>query len=253
MKKRKRISIKTIVFIISVLIVIFLLFIMFFNKREGTGIVSITFDDGYENFYDYAFPLMEFYNYTGTLYYITNWSDDFEYRKLMSFTELKILQDSGWEIGSHRLKHRAFANLSREELVKELQESKKILENNSIIVNSLSYPFGSHNDLIIEESRNYYSSARTMGGGYNNLNNIKNQNLKSNQVRINYRPEEICIWIKNIRFKNQWLVINFHYIDNKENRVWDESIEDFKKILHCINDSGIKVVNVGDVIKKYGE
>jgi peptidoglycan/xylan/chitin deacetylase (PgdA/CDA1 family) len=67
----------------------------------------------------------------------------------LTVEQIKILSESGWEIGSHGLTHTAFTSLSDKILKIELEESKRILED--VIekeVISITPPFSRWNDNV---------------------------------------------------------------------------------------------------------
>jgi len=126
---------------------------------------KILFDDGYESVYKIAFPLMEKYGFTGLVFPVAHYIGqtnrwDVTFGSLNKATHLtaeqiKILSESGWEIGSHGLTHTAFTSLSDKILKIELEESKRILED--VIekeVISITPPFSRWNehvkDLILQ-------------------------------------------------------------------------------------------------------
>jgi len=254
MKKRKFTEHKKITLAkigLLIILIISFVYVSFFNVPRG--IVSLTFDDGYENFYNIAYPIMKDYNYTGTVYLITNWSGDFEERKLMNFSEAKILQSNGWEIGSHTLNHKRLSNLSDKEIAFELSESKKLLKENGFEVNSLSLPFGDYSENIDKIAKKDYSSIRLMKAGYNSLVWTDNHHLISNQVKLEDNAPQICLLIDDAIKNRKWVIINFHFVDYNESKIWDVSVDDFKEILDCINRTGVQVMNVNSVVKKYGK
>lgn len=252
-KKSKKGAERVLYFIYLILSLLFIVLLVQFIYATiySRGIVSITFDDGYENFYSIAYPVMKDYNFTGTVFIIANWSGDFEWRKLMNFSQARELQDKGWEIGSHTLNHKRLTNISEKEVIFELEESKKLLEKNGFKIKGLSLPFGDYNKNIIDVAKKNYSYVRLMVAGHNNFDLLDFYHLKSNQIMLNDTPQIICNIIKKSNEEKKWLIINFHYIDYKEDRVWDASLDDFKGILDCINKSNVNVMNIGDVVEMY--
>lgn len=75
--------------------------------------VSITFDDGREDNYSVALPIMKQYNMKGTVYVTTGFVDGTwggysvleSPRRALSVEEIRAMADSGWEIGLHGDKH----------------------------------------------------------------------------------------------------------------------------------------------------
>ncbi len=60
----------------------------------------------------------------------------------MSWSDILMLQESGYEIGSHTMNHDNLDELSEEQAEKEVVDSKKCLANNGVsTVRAFSYPF----------------------------------------------------------------------------------------------------------------
>ncbi|MBO6711886.1 MAG: polysaccharide deacetylase family protein [Balneola sp.] len=115
--------------------------------------VIITFDDGYVDTYDVAFPIMKEFGMNGVLFALGNrsiltnkWDEDQEdisRAELMNNEQLVELHKNGFEIGAHTLNHPNLKDLSPEDCYEEISNSKVVLE--SIIgekVRTFSYPYG---------------------------------------------------------------------------------------------------------------
>jgi peptidoglycan/xylan/chitin deacetylase (PgdA/CDA1 family) len=101
--------------------------------------IVISFDDGYMNVYEQAFPVMQKYGYTGVAYIIAG---QVEIGGFMHADQLKELQASGWEIGSHTY-HHLDLRLADTNLQMEIPEAKSDLE--QLIdgpVDTFSFPYG---------------------------------------------------------------------------------------------------------------
>lgn len=219
-----------------------------YNPAPNEGFVSFTFDDGYENQYALAYPAMKLYGFNGTLYLIANQKPSFEKRATISFEQARIMQSDGWEIGSHSVNHKNFINFSYNEVKSELEFSKEILENKGFKIDSISYPFGYFNSGMTNVAKKYYSSGRGMWSGYNDFSRLDRYNLRAVNVKLDTSPEEICSMIYKAKEDKSWLIVNFHYIESKEERTWDESLDDFNKILACADNSRINVKTVREII-----
>jgi len=117
------------------------------NKR-----IAICFDDGYQDVYDYAFPVLQKYSAVATVFIIVGyigkdntWDVNIggiRYRHLDEDSIHKLVE-SGWEIGSHSMSHRPQRFTGRREMEFELGQSKKILETKfKQIVTAYAPPFG---------------------------------------------------------------------------------------------------------------
>ena len=146
-------------------------------KGEKIGkVFGITFDDGYENNYLNALPILLKYKFTATCYVIANniggdnyWDiqKGFKPHKMMSHTQIRNWINSGMTIGSHSLNHIKLADISESEMKKEIFESKLNLEKDfGVKINHFCYPYGSFNsttEKIIKISG--YKSAVTVTRG----------------------------------------------------------------------------------------
>src|SRR5207245_385131 len=64
--------------------------------------VILTFDDGYADAYDYAFPLLKQYGMVGTFYIITDFVGRPGY---LSWDQIAEMDAAGMSIGAHSLTH----------------------------------------------------------------------------------------------------------------------------------------------------
>ena len=85
--------------------------------------VVITFDDGYRDTYDVAFPVLKQYGFKSTLFIPAG-----DVGKILSWKELQEMQATGMEIASHSLNHSSLSDLSIEEQMAEIHKSKELLD-----------------------------------------------------------------------------------------------------------------------------
>lgn len=111
------------------------------DKPFSEKSVILTFDDGYEDFYTYAFPLLKKYNAKATIYIMYNFIGRKGY---LNAKEIQEIIDSGLvEIGSHTLDHAYLKNSSPVVAKKEIFDNKKRLEDYfGIEVSTFAYPYG---------------------------------------------------------------------------------------------------------------
>lgn len=123
--------------------------------------VMITFDDGNENVYFNAFPIMQEKGLTGIALIIAN---RINVEGFLSVEQLGNMYDQGWEIGSHGTRH---IDLVKEPqaLRDEIGNSKKLIEKSlDLEVTIFAYPYGNANVLIMDwVKRIGYHSALGLG------------------------------------------------------------------------------------------
>jgi peptidoglycan/xylan/chitin deacetylase (PgdA/CDA1 family) len=113
--------------------------------------ILITFDDGYMDNYNSAFPIMKEFNMTATIFCIASELDGSYY---LSKEAIKEMSDYGIDIESHTVTHPHLNKLEYSKQLEELSESKKILENiTGKEICSVAYPFGDFNDNSVKASR----------------------------------------------------------------------------------------------------
>jgi peptidoglycan/xylan/chitin deacetylase (PgdA/CDA1 family) len=115
----------------------------------------LTFDDGYENFYRHAYPVLQDYKFAATVFVVTReiggssrWDAGFE-TALMDWPQLREVSRGGIEIASHTVSHPRLATLPLEHARRELVESRRELEERlGIAATSFAYPYGNHDRRI---------------------------------------------------------------------------------------------------------
>ena len=125
--------------------------------------VVLTFDDGYENFYEYAFPVLRRYGFPAMVYLISGmlgreseWfaADGRDTPPLMSAERVRQLREEGIDFGSHGVSHVKLAQVNRARMADEVQRSKRDLE--EVLdepVQHFCYPYGSHDREVVEAAR----------------------------------------------------------------------------------------------------
>lgn len=109
--------------------------------------VLVTFDDGEENNFRHAFPVLKQLGIRAYFLVAVNLVGTKGY---MDWEQLCELRDADMVVGSHGLNHRILTGLKKNEIEKELMESKDVLEHHlTINVKALSIPRGFWNKEIM--------------------------------------------------------------------------------------------------------
>jgi peptidoglycan/xylan/chitin deacetylase (PgdA/CDA1 family) len=113
--------------------------------------VILTFDDGYDDNYRLAYPLLRQFGMRGTFFVVVNLVGKPGY---MTWDQLREMQLQGMAIESHSLDHLDLSTLPRAELQRQLAESRRILERNLLSpVRYLNYPSGRYSRQVIAAAR----------------------------------------------------------------------------------------------------
>ncbi len=147
-------------------------------RRQVTDLphkpVILTFDDGYEDNYRYAFPLLRKYGSTAVIFVTADlkrrtnhWDPDEPQVRLLTVSQMQELSSAGIELGSHSVSHARLTDLSPLRAVKEIARSKEILEQAlGSPVLSFAYPYGAVNEEVrrlVEKSGYRYAVAGDQG------------------------------------------------------------------------------------------
>lgn len=114
--------------------------------------VAITFDDGYWSFYAEAFPVLQEYGLTATVFVCTGDRRDaatndrlptLEGREMLGWSQIRELARCGISFGAHSISHPDLRMLSGRDLAMEIVGSKEVLEDRlGAAVSTFAYPFG---------------------------------------------------------------------------------------------------------------
>lgn len=138
--------------------------------------VVLTFDDGYQDFKEYAFPILQHYGFPATVFLVSSllgltakWLSDKGRHApaLMDPATIMELRSNNIAFGSHTATHPMLTQIDRSRQRREIRESKFALEN---LVNEeikyFCYPNGDYDDGVVDCTREAgYKAALTCDRG----------------------------------------------------------------------------------------
>lgn len=144
----------------------------------------LTFDDGTNDFFSRAYPILKGFRFTATVFLVTDhigkrsrWEGANE-APLLSWEQILFLQQEGISFGSHTCTHRRLTELPLTEVSDELHRSREGME--KILgrkVEFLAYPFGDSNNQIqaMAEDAGYASACGVLKGKCNRFNLMRRE------------------------------------------------------------------------------
>ena len=113
---------------------------------DSEKLIVITFDDGYRDFYDTAFPILAEFQFTATVFLMTGYTNESSARfkgiECLTWNQVRELRSLGVSFGSHTVTHPWLASLGRKRVEEEVVTSKRTIEDETgATVRSFSYPY----------------------------------------------------------------------------------------------------------------
>jgi peptidoglycan/xylan/chitin deacetylase (PgdA/CDA1 family) len=177
-------------------------------KEGGTPYktLAITFDDGYENNYTVAYPILKELDLQATIFITPGLIGNDGY---LTWEQVFEMSESGIiSIGSHTMSHAYLPDLSEEVLDIEISGSKRAIESHiKKRISSFSYPTGGFNEYIKEKVKKagYKIAVATNPG----RNYPKHDLFAMKRLRISRTSDNLLVF---------WIEISGFYTWIKEHR-----------------------------------
>ena len=153
------------------------------TKRENGDYsskkIAITFDDGWRDNYEHAFPILKDYGFQATIFLITDRIGDLDY---LTPEQIKEMHRYGIEFGSHSLSHPKLPSLTEEQKWNEIFNSRKKIEDQfQFNVDFFCYPYGLYDSETVEmvEKAGYKGACSNRPGA-----NIKDETFLLKRTEI---------------------------------------------------------------------
>jgi len=152
--------------------------LMPYLRGERTGkVFGITFDDGFRNVFTHALPVLTELGFTSTNYLVAHQFDggnvwdaqnNVPFQPLMTIEEARGWAQAGQEVGSHTLDHVHLPELSIEDALTQIKDSRRILsEVVAQDITAFCYPYGhfkpEHAEMVAQAG---YQNATTTQRGF---------------------------------------------------------------------------------------
>ncbi|TSC97079.1 MAG: polysaccharide deacetylase, partial [Candidatus Berkelbacteria bacterium Licking1014_2] len=115
---------------------------IFANRTLPEKPIILTFDDGYRDGYDAAFPLLKKHQANAVFFTISNEIN--VNSRYLTDGQIKEMKEAGMEFGNHTLSHPNLTKLDNQRLAAEIKDSKKE-------TTIFCYPGGQYDNRVIDQ------------------------------------------------------------------------------------------------------
>jgi peptidoglycan/xylan/chitin deacetylase (PgdA/CDA1 family) len=202
------------------------------------SLVSLTFDDGFEENVTTVLPKLNNLGLKSTQCYMSGAIEGVPGgpEQVMAF------KNSGHEICSHTVTHPALTQTPLDQLTYELTHSKQYLESiTGAPVPNFASPYGDYNAVVNTEIKKYYRSHRTVDEGYNSKDNFNLYRIRVQNLLATTTLAEFQGWIDKAKADKTWLVLVYHRVTAGTPDEFDTKESDFTQQMNALVASGVTV------------
>lgn len=168
------------------------------GKTFSRNSVIIHFDDGFEDNYFHAYPILKSYHFPASIFLI---SDSVGLDNFLKWDQIKIMEKNGIDFGAHTRRHAYLPDARVDVANDEIRGSKRIIEEKlGHAIKYLVYPSGGFNDgvkkIVMEAG---YHAAATTNRGRDPLNRDL---FELNRIRIKDSDNTVTMWAKASGYYN---------------------------------------------------
>jgi len=128
--------------------------------------IVLTFDDGYRDAYEHAYPLLTKYGYAGTFFLITSYIDQ-GHPEYLTWPQVSEMAAAGMSMEAHGYTHDAMEGRGRDYLIWQMLGSKEAIEERTgEIVRCFCYPSGHYDEEAMQvlHELGYWAATTTLFG-----------------------------------------------------------------------------------------
>jgi peptidoglycan/xylan/chitin deacetylase (PgdA/CDA1 family) len=172
------------------------------NKPIPKKSVAITFDDGYEDNYTYAYPILKKFKFPATIFLIAGKIGANGY---LNWNQISEMTSHNIQFGNHTTSHPNLTEIDREAVHKEIYDADRLMNTKLRSISPIfAYPSGAYNQIVIEEVKqmNYSAAVSASVSREPAQNMVLNDRYGFKRVRISNSSKNLWVF---------WLVSSGYY------------------------------------------
>ena len=212
----------------------------FLRPALDRGIVSITFDDGYDDHF-WAATIMHAYGLRGTAYVMPRQIGQPGY---LTLEQLKQMQtEYGWGISAHH--QTPLTDFPPAQLDAELKYTVDYLNRQGFSESAghIAYPLGRQNrEAVLRAVSQYFKTARLAGGGAETFPPADRYLIRAYNVHRALAPAKVALDIQKAVNAGQWIILMFHYLVEDPTNDYGYARDAFEEVVRHVADLDLTVM-----------
>ncbi|TSC71909.1 MAG: hypothetical protein G01um101438_856 [Parcubacteria group bacterium Gr01-1014_38] len=211
------------------------------------GILTLVFDDGYQEVFDQVLPLLQQHGIRAT-FAVPVETERVAQPEGVTIASLGAWKDAcrreGHELAAHGVTHRPLTVLNDAELERELQESRAATGATTLV-----YPGGTFDDRVKRSAARMFRAARTTAWGIESLPSRDPYALRTltatgkNFHWWKFFPRELQSMLIN-----GWTIETFHRVTERPTHLHDVSLRDFARHLAWLRHLPLRIATIREVM-----
>ena len=214
--------------------------IKFTPQGFSRPIVTLTFDNGFEDNITTAIPTLDQYGIKVSYCFSTEYVEG----QPGQVAIVQAIANDGQEVCSHSVHHSDMTVEDPTTLTYELTHSQSYLQGlTGQKVDNFLTPLGEYNDAVLNGIKLYYRSHRPTDEGFNTKENFDQYRLKVVNMMPTTTLAQFQSWVNQAIKDKSWLVIVYHQIVPAGGTFqdFDTPQADFKPQLDVLKNSGVAI------------
>lgn len=214
---------------------------------KSRGVITLVFDDGYEDVYQEVIPLLASYNIPAVFAVpVHPEHQQIAGAHIRSVEDwVSIVSQYHHEIAAHGVTHQSLSKLPAQELDQELQQSQQVTGATTLV-----YPGGAYDENVLQAVSQHFLAARTVRFGMETILPASPYELKTiNYTKQNFSVARANTYALKACIQHKWLIETFHMVRSQHSDMKHFTfIDDFASHLDFITSLPVSIQTIKQVI-----